>query len=382
MKTFTVKDFQTLECCRVDPVCREWMGSFVNAISDSRSVVCVRSYDLEANARCHDGIVRATVDAPFEPVGKRAGFAAGPREGFRERLKAMTIASGAPRSEHGGAWSMDSDAARRSYVFARPKDGDIGYWIDFVKRAGFSHIHIVQGWTTGFGHYPINPDFFPGGMDQMKEAAANVHAAGLTIGIHTLTGCISFGDGWMTPECSDELISDLTYTLSAPLAGDATEMTVEELPDRKHSLVMTYSSRGNAFRIGKEIVQYSGIRREKPYAFTGLQRGAFGTKKGGTYPAGTKAEYLHQLYNAFYPAPGSALAGKLADRIAEIYDYCDMDEVYLDGSEGMGTRYAIDWMRHAIFSRCGRKTGRIPMVEASCGNANNWWFQTRTGTCD
>ena len=378
----TVQDVACLSFCRVNPVCRRWNGGFANACSDERSAVCVRSYDVKGVPRLN-GAMRVDVEAPFPAVGRRAGLAAGPREGFREQLKAMTVAAGVPRSDCGGAWSMGSEVARWSYVFVSLHSDNVDYWIDFVKRSGFANIHISSDWTSCLGHCPINRRNFPEGLDGMKAAVAKIHDAGLHAGMHTLTACINPNDPWIRPVCREELVADATYTLAAPLDEKATEMLVNEMPIKKHALVFTYSSNGNVFRIGNELIQYTGIRRDKaPYAFTGLKRGAFGTKKGGVYPAGTKADYLHQRYIAFYPKPDSALADELADGLANVYNTCDLEEFYFDGSEGMGTRYGIDVLRHKIFSRLKSNRGHSPSTEASCGGANNWWFQTRMATTD
>lgn len=378
----TLKGVKELELCRVQPVCKKWVGSFVNAWSDEQSAVCVRSYDIKGEPLAQ-GALRVSVDSQFPFVGRKVGIAAGPRDGFREQMKSMTVAAGVPRSEAGGAWSMDSEVARWSYVFTAVRNGDIDSWIEFVKRAGFANLHLNSNWTDCLGQCPINKRAFPGGIEEMKACAEKAHAAGLHIGMHTLTACICPRDSWITPLCSEDLVADATYTLAAPLAEDATELLVNEMPISKHVNVFTYSSNGNVLRIGNELIQYSDIRRDRvPYAFTGIKRGAFRTKNGGVYPAGTKADYLHQRYIAFYPKPDSELAEKLADRLAEVYNTCNLDEFYFDGSEGMGTRYGIDAMRHKIYSKLKPNNGHSPSIEASCGGANNWWFQTRMATVD
>ena len=382
LESFTANDWKSFSFCRIKPNCRKWVGTFVNAWSDELSAVCVRSYGLYGNPQAQN-CLSVDVSAPFPAVGLSVGIAAGPREGFTRQLQAMTIAAGVPQSDCGGAWSIGSEQSRRSYVFSEVVGGDVDYWIDFVKRGGFSLIHLRSSWTDCLGPYTVNRRAFPGGLDEMKSVAEKVHAAGLQIGMHTLTACINPRADWIHPVCSSNLVADATYTLAAPLAPDSKELVVEEMPIPKHSTVFTYSSNGNAMRLGGEIIQYTGIRREKPYAFTGLKRGAFGTRRNaGTVPAGAKIDYLHQRYYAFYPSPDSDLADNLADRLAEVYNTCGMDEFYFDGSEGMGTRYGVDTMRHKIYSRLKPNNGHSPLIEASCQNANNWWFQTRTATTD
>ena len=379
----TLKDVSRMTFLRVRPACAEWAGTFVNAMSDAQSAVCVRSGDTLGEPSVAGGVLGVIAAEPFPVVGRTAYLAAGPREGFVEQLRSMAKAAGVPTSDCGGPWSMGSEVSRWSYVFAPVVRGDVDYWINFTKRAGFSLIHFNSTWTSCLGHYPVNRNAFPGGLEEMKAAADKIHAAGLHVGMHTLTACINPRDPWITPVCETNLVADATYTLAAPLAEDAKELLVEEKPIPRHATVFTYSSNGNALRIGNEILQYTGIRRDsKPYAFTGLTRGAFGTKKGGMIPRGASVDYLHQRYIAFYPKPDSPLADALADRLAEVYNTCGLDEFYFDGSEGMGSRYGIDAMRHKIYRRLKPNNGHSPSIEASCQGANNWWFQTRTATTD
>ena len=378
----SLRALKSLEFCRLRPdAAAKWKGSFVNGWSDERSAVVVRSGDIKAEHTWNSHLAVKTVKE-FPALGRSALVAVGPREGFREQLKAMTVAAGVPRSNSGGAWSMDSEVSRWSYVFAPIEKGDVDYWIEFVKRGGFSNIHINSGWTSILGEYEVSRWMFPGGLDEMAAACDRIHAAGLKCGIHTLTACIGLRSSWIRPVCSSNLVFDARYTLAVPLTEESTEIVVNEIPVDSHSTVYTYSSNGNFLWCNGEVIQYSGIRRRKPYAFTGIRRGALGTKKTACAPAGSVIGYLHQRYNAFYPDPDGPLAEKVAAQLGKVYNTCRLDEFYFDGSEGMGTRYGIDAMRHKIFSKLGAHDGRSPSVEASCPGANNWWFQTRTATTD
>ena len=376
--SLAVEDAEELQCARIVPACAAFCGTFANALSDEASAVALRAYDvaLEMGAsRGHGLTVRATRSHGL--VGGRFGLVAGPRDGFVAQLRALSRDSGAPLSDVGGAWALGAEANRGSYVFADLSLASVDDWIDVAERGGFEYVHL-HGWWQWLGHYPVSTNYFPRGLPDMKTAVDRIHAAGLKVGMHSLTACINpYADPWIRPVCSTNLVADATYTLAAPVAADATEISVNEEPVAKHDLVFTYSSNGNFLRLGNEIVQYSGIRRERPYAFTGCRRGFFGTRPSA-HPAGAACDYLHQRYIAFYPAPDSDLASDLAKRLADVRNACDIDAFYFDGSEGMGTRYGIDRLRHLIFG----KFSRPPVAEASCWGAHNWWFHSRLGAWD
>ena len=374
-------DFGTFEICRIRSCCSKWTGSFANAWSDERSAVCVRSYDFLGTPKC-TGYLRNAIADTCPLVGRKTGLAAGPRTGFVGRLRAMTVAAGVPRSDCGGAWSLGSEAGRWNYVFARIKRDDVDYWIDLARRSGFLDLHLNESWGSCWGDYEIRKEVFAGGLAGMADACRRIHDAGLKVGTHTLTGCLSMQSKHLSPVCDSNLVFDATYTLAEPLAADATELVVNERPIDKHALVATYSSNGNYLWANGELMQYTGIRREKPYAFTGLTRTVRKTRSAGALPAGTFVGYPHHRYNCLYPEPGSPLADAVTDRLAEVYNACGMDEIYFDGSEGMGTGYGNSYMRWRTFGKLRANNGHSPIVEASSQGANNWWFQTRTATLD
>lgn len=378
LESLSVADVEEVHMAKVRPVCTKWCGTMANILSDETSAVALRAYDVALSMSASRGnglLVRGEREHGF--LGSRFGLAAGPRSSFVDQLRAMSKASGAPLSEAGGAWSLGSAACRGSYMFADLSLDSVDDWIDLAERGGIDCIHL-HGWWEWLGQYPVRKAYFPNGLDDMKAAVDRIHAAGLKVGMHSLTACINpHRDPWISPVCTTNLVADATYTLSAHLAADATEIRVNERPIDRHDLVYTYSSNGNFLRLGNEVVQYTGIRREPPYAFTGCRRGSFKTRPAA-YPAGARCDYLHQRYNAFYPDPDSPLAEDLATRLANVRNVCGIDAFYFDGSEGMGTRYGIDRLRHLIYSRFTQP----PVAEASCWGAHNWWFHSRIGAWD
>lgn len=369
-------------CCLRGVKCRKYESRISQSVSDDASGIAVRGYDLYASTAVGDeifAVVRAA-DAPIE--GRKVGFAAGSRSDLIRALKSMTIAAGVPHTDSGGAWALGSEQCRGSYMHIDVTADIVDDAIAAALRGGFDVIHFREHWYSCRGHYPVNTNDWPNGIADMKAAVERIHAAGLRAGLHTLSGCIDPKDPWITPRCSPDLMAWMTYTLAEPLVAESTELVVEEMPIKKHDVTFTYSGNGNAMRIGDEIVQYTGIRRERPYAFTGITRGAFGTVTRD-HAKGERADYLQQRYNAFYPKPNSALAREVAAAIGNIYRTCGFDQIYCDGLEGMRTDYAMSKMRHLIIGEC-TADGRPCLNEDShSGNLPAcWWFHSRVGAWD
>ena len=167
-----------------------------------------------------------------------------------------------PHSVHGGLCGRFA-SHQRLYLFADLAAKQADDWIDLARRGGFMFIHL-HGWWRTLGHYDINPRYFPDGLEEMKATVAKIHAAGLRAGIHTLTACIDPRDSWVTPRPSPDLIASARYTLARPFSAEDRTLYVKEKPVPGHELVWTYSSNGNAIRIGEEIIRYSAISHEEP----------------------------------------------------------------------------------------------------------------------
>ena len=378
VRSLTLPDVAALTFCELVVTPTKYRGAMANMLSDDTEAVCLRGYDLPVEmlvGGTPPGL-RVWTTAQLGLTGWRAGLAAGPKKEMPAMLRAMASAAGVPVSKLGGPWSLGAEANRGSYLFADLSLASVDEWIELARRGGFTHIHL-HGWWQGLGHYEVRKTLFPNGLDDMKEAVARIHAAGLKAGIHTLTACITPTDPWVTPEASPHLIASESYTLARPMTPLDTVIYVNEKPSPRHDVVFTYSGNGNAIRIGTEIVQYSEVVSEPPYALAKCQRGAFKTRVAA-HAVGDRADYLQQRYIAFYPQPGSPLADELADCIARTFNTCQLDQIYFDGSEGMMSRYGIDFMRHAIFKRL---KGEV-LAEASCHGAHNWWFHSRIGAWD
>ena len=69
----------------------------------------------------------------------------------------------------------------------------------------------ARGLYEAFGHYNVNRQASPNGKDDMREAVALIHAAGLKAGLHTLTP-VSIEGAWLkTDEIHQSLARIFTH---------------------------------------------------------------------------------------------------------------------------------------------------------------------------
>ena len=372
-----VPDAERFTFFQLSPAPKEYVGNMAGLASDDASGVCLRSLALEVDTSFHSPVpqFRASTTVEHGLVGHSIGLAAGPRPQLIPMLRSMAETEPVPKSRVGGPWSMGAEETRGSYLFADLAAKDTDAWIELARRGGFTNLHL-HGWWSSLGHYEPRAAYFPGGLEEMKATAERIRAAGLKPGTHTLTACISPNDPWVTPAPSPHLIASNRYTLAKPLSATDKTIFVNEAPGPGHDVIWSYSGNGNALRVGSELIRYSAISREQPYAFLECERGAFKTQ-AAAHTEGAAVDYLQQRYIAFYPDPKSPLAIELAERIARVYNACKLEMIYFDGSEGMRSRFGIDTMRWAIFKRLhGGAT------EGSEWGHNSWWIHSRLGAWD
>ena len=195
--------------------------------------MAVRAWDLRDEMIQENGELKVVV--PGGRAGAKASVIEGPRETIAERLAAAGRAHGAAMNDHGGPLAMSSRGTRLSYMFAEVTSESCEDYIELARRGGQGIIHF-HGWWASLGHYPVNTNYFPGGFADLTSSAAKVHAAGLKVGMHTLSGCIDFKDPCLATEAVRDLQSIATYTLAEDLAPDAAELTVRALPGPRSCL--------------------------------------------------------------------------------------------------------------------------------------------------
>ena len=356
------------------PAVTNYIGDMSNVASDDQAGICLRAGDYEAEMDARETRLMVSVPEGFSAVGKRAFLTGGLRKDLVDRLKKLVLATGLAHSKAGGPWSADADVTHGSYMFANMSAADVDTWIRAARLGGLSTIHVYS-WEEHLGHYRVNTNKYPRGLADLKAVADRIHDAGLGFSLHTLTGCIDYRDDWVTPKPSKDLIATYRYTLAAPVTDASTEIVVNELPGPKHDTVFTYGSNGNVLVLDGELIAYTGVRREKPYAFTGLTRGWNGTARAD-HAAGDEVRYLQHRYFAFYPQPDSQLARDLADALAGVINATKADMFYLDGSEGMKTPYGSAKMGSMILDRVDQSKKPVH-VEMSSRQRHYWPFRAQ-----
>ncbi|MBI4607221.1 MAG: hypothetical protein HY721_35095, partial [Planctomycetes bacterium] len=292
--------------------------------------------------------LRATGYGRFGFAGACAAVVACPPGLLRDVLKEVVAASpDLPRSPVGGAWALDAEIGRGSYLFnfggLSEKTADA--WIEVARKTGMNQIDFHGGSSFRFGDCRPNPETYPEGFASLKAVIDRLHAAGIAAGLHTYAFFMDKRCPWVTPVPDPRLGTDAVFTLAEPLAADATAARVVE-PTSGVSAVTGFFVRNSVtLRIDEELITYSGASKEPPYAFTGLVRGALGTR-AAPHAAGLPVHHLKECFGLFTPGGDSTLLEEVAAKTAEAFNECGFDMMYMDALDGEDILGGPEWGWH------------------------------------
>jgi len=244
-----------------------------------------------------------------------------------ENIEAVTISEKLPYPVINKTWFKKSPLFGKSYLISSFGEKDIDEMIGYTKRAGlFSLYH--EGPFKSWGHYILNPEYFPNGNTGLKSCVDKAHAAGLHFGVHTLTNFINTDDPYITPVPDERLSMTGSSTLQVDIDTFQKEITVaspEYFNQEKNNNLHTV-------KIGKELIRYKSVTDKEPYKLTDCQRGAYGTKISPHKKGETVGKLFDHPYQVFFP--NIAMQREIARNIADLFNKTGVDHFDLDGHEG------------------------------------------------
>lgn len=221
-------------------------------------------------------------------------------------------------------------ALKTGYHNARPL-------LAWARQAGARSILLhAPTWAATDGHYAPNLTNWPGGWPMLRELVEEARAAGITVGLHTLTTSIADTDPYVTPIPDPRLLTVWSSALTAGIdAGDTTLPLAD--PPEALSERDDYFSFGRTVRVGDELVRYRR-RNAVGRSLLECERGAYGTR-AARHREGDPVHYLFRCYDEFALDPQSSLADEVAAALAEAFHAIGAEMIYFDDSEAMPEPY-------------------------------------------
>lgn len=320
-------------------------------------------------------------------AGAKVALVACPPAVMRTVLQEAVLASpDLPHSPVGGPWGWDSRNNRGSYLFnfSGLSEEKVDEWIRVAKQLGITQIDFHGGTSFRFGDCLPNPETYPHGFKSLKAVIDKLHAAGILAGLHTYACFIDKRTPWVTPVPHPELGKDATFTLAEALDTEAQTVPVVESTEKMSAITGFFVRNSVTLQIDDELIIYSGVQKEAPYAFTGCTRGAYGTKVA-PHAKGAKVHHLRECFGLFVPDGDSKLFEEVAAKTAEAANECGFDMIYLDALDGGDAIAGPEWSWHyeskfvfEIWKRLKKPT----IMEASTFHHHLWFVRSRLNAWD
>ncbi|MBQ3222242.1 MAG: hypothetical protein IJB41_01370 [Clostridia bacterium] len=215
--------------------------------------------------------------------------------------------------------------------------------IRYAKMGGFRMMLVY--YTSIFkesGSYNLNGNYdyrdeYPEGIESLRKMLEKIKAAGITPGIHFLHTHIGLKSRYVTPVADHRLNLTRHFTLAKPLGTDDTTVYVEQNPE---GCVM--DERCRILFFGGELIRYEAYTTERPFCFTGCERGHRETRIV-EHPMGQIGGILDVSEfgaGSVYVDQNSSLQEEVGEKIAAAYN-AGFEFVYFDGSEGTNAPFAF-----------------------------------------
>jgi hypothetical protein len=281
--------------------------------------------------------LRASCEKKFGLVGAKVAIVGAPMARMLPTLQdTLASTSELPVCKVAGPWAREVPFNHGSYLFnfGSLTETNIADWIEMTRTLGFTQIDNHGGGAFfRFGDMELNRQKWPKGWETWRRIVARLHAAGIGSIFHTYAFFIDKNSKYVTPVPDPRLDAFRTFTLAEPLSADATEIAVNESTAGMTTVTGFFEHNSVVLHLGDELVTFGGASKEAPWRFTGVQRGAHGTK-AAAHDRGAKARHLKECFGLFVPNVESSLFEEIAANHAEVVNRCDFDGVYLDAIDG------------------------------------------------
>jgi hypothetical protein len=244
-----------------------------------------------------------------------------------DRLEQIEIAENLPHPTVNGVWFKKSNLYGKSYMISSYGEKDIDEMIGYTKRAGLVSLYH-EGPFKSWGNFVLNPEQFPNGRDGLKNCVDKAHAAGLYLGMHTLTNFINTNDPYVSPKPDNRLSLTGSSTLTKSI--NAEQNTIELASPEYFN-----DEQGNnlhTVKIGSELIRYKSVSSTAPYILMDCQRGAFGTVQSAHQAGEPVGKLFDHSYNVFFP--NLDMQREVAKNITKLMNETGVDHLDLDGHEG------------------------------------------------
>ncbi|TWF41644.1 hypothetical protein FHW36_103448 [Chitinophaga polysaccharea] len=242
-------------------------------------------------------------------------------------ISQIELKEGLPHPLLDGEWGKQASHASESYLIMDFGVDNLPAAIAATKQAGLRYLYHGDPFDT-WGHFKLHAKEFPQNWASMKQCVETAKAAGVRLGVHTLSNFITTNDPYVTP-VPDPRLGKVGYsTLSQAIDANAKEIGIEDP-------VFFNQFQNNTLKsvvIGNEIIRYGSVSAAAPWKLLDCQRGAFGTHAAAHQQNDSIGKLMDHAYKVFLT--DYALQEEMATTIANLFNETGLMQISFDGLEG------------------------------------------------
>jgi hypothetical protein len=260
-------------------------------------------------------------------VGSRIALFGVPTAQALETLGQIELAEGLPHPLIDGVWGKIAPSATASYLIIDFGEKTLDAAIELTRQAGLQYLYHGGPFRT-WGHFELRPELFPDGWASLKRCVDRAAAAGVRLGVHTLSNFITPNDPYVTPIPDPRLARVGTSHLTAAIDATQTEIPVADpvwFNQMQNNTLQTVI-------LGQELIRYGAVSETAPWRLLDCQRGAWGTTASGHESGKAIGKLMDHGYRVFLTDLDLSL--EVARRIADLFNETGLLQVSFDGLEG------------------------------------------------
>lgn len=308
---------------RVEAAKPDVFGSTLQVYTRNRNtdrVIPNRGYDRYVAPAFDDGGV----------VGSSVALFGAAADSVLDAIGRIEIAEGLPHPTIDGVWGKKARSANAAYLIMPFSEADHERVIDTTLRAGLRYLYH-PGPFKNWGHFELDPESFPNGVDGLKRVVDRAAESGIMVGVHTLSNFLTPNDPYASPVPDPRLAKVGETTLSRPIDATTTTIPIAS-PDFYEQDQESFL---NASMIGEELVRCPGFAAAgvtDDWALVDCERGAYGTQAANHAANETIARLDDHAYKVFLT--NAELSVEMATNLADLFNEAGLRQISFDGLEG------------------------------------------------
>lgn len=268
---------------------------------------------------------------PYEDggvIGSKIALFGAPVSEALDYLGKIERAEGLPHPLIDGEWGKTSPKANAAYLITSFTEKTIDEALALTKKAGLNYLYHYGETFKSWGHFELNKNEFPNGIQGLKNCVEKAEKQGIKLGTHCLSNFITTNDPYVTPIPDQRLAKAGHSVITEAIDSEAMEIPIAS-PDFFDAIE---NNNLKTVQVGEELIRYNKVSESAPWKLLDCQRGAFNTRPSSHAKGDEISKLLDHAYKVFLTDAGLTI--ELSERLAELYNKTGMRQISFDGLEG------------------------------------------------